>query len=89
MARLELAVLKFLAKRPDGCQDLVDIFRGVMNPSPVDPGKWQAMCVLIDEMEEVDFVKSRQEKANGHRLMTKIRLTATGWQRIREEGHGS
>ena len=88
MARLELAILKFLAGRLDGCKDLVDIFRAVMDPSPVDPGKWREMCCVIEGMEQRDLVKIRQEKAEGHRLLTRVCLTATGWQKLGEDGHG-
>ena len=88
MARLELAILKFLARRLDGCQDLVDIFRTVMDPSPVDPGKWREMCAMIEEMEQENLVRIRQEKAEGNRLITRVCLTATGWQKLREVNHG-
>lgn len=89
MARLELAVLKFLAVRHDGCRDLVDIFRAVMNPEPGKPRRWQAMCLMLEKMQERDLVKSRQEKAEGHRLLTRVCLTATGWQKLGEASHGS
>ncbi len=88
MERRKLAVLRFLAKRHDGCQDVVDIFRAVMDPSPVDPGRWRAMCSEIEEMEEKDLVKSRQEKAEGHRLLTRVCLTATGWQKLGGKSYG-
>ena len=88
MARLEFAVLKFLAGRHDGCRDLADIFSAVMNPDPKNPGLWQVMCLAVEKMEKGALIKSRQEKAEGHRLLTRVCLTATGWQKLGEDGHG-
>ena len=81
-------MLKFLARRLNGCQDLVDIFRVVMDPSQVDPGKWRAMCLMLEEMEQNGFVKSRDEKAEGNRLLTRICLTAAGLQKLGGKSHG-